>query len=118
MLYKNRPKKIYLHLGIVDFRKQLNGLAQIIDSEFPKGRLNDCWFIFISRNNKQVKLIYWRNSGLCLWQYRLDSESFKVRKPRLESNKSISWKDLQRFLDGFNIFEGEAHLTKKPKRYS
>ena len=118
MLYLSKPKKVYLYLEVVDFRKQINGLSQIIDLEFPKGSLLDSWFVFISRNRKQVKIVYWRSSGLCLWQYRLEKEKFTFTHSRNTIKYGISWQSLKRFLDGFNIFEGEAHEIIKPKRNS
>ena len=118
MLYHRRPEKIFLYLGIVDFRKQINGLLQLIDLEYPQGGLQNCWFIFISRNKKTVKILYWRGAGPCLWQYRLESEKFKLSDSRSHLNHGVSWKNLKRFLDGYNIFEGKGHEIKKPKRYS
>lgn len=118
MLYHKRPSHIYLYLEVVDFRKQLNGLSQLIDLEFPQGSLRDSWFVFISRDKKQVKIIYWRGSGICLWQYRLESEKFALGKTRAALKYGITWKNLKKFLDGYNIFEGEAHRVIKPKRHS
>lgn len=109
MFYLNKPEKIYLYSGIIDFRKQMNGLSQIIESEFAAGSLSRSWFVFISRDKKQVKLIYWRGSGLALWQYRLEKQRFTISFGDRSNNWSISIKDLTRFLNGYNIFEGDSH---------
>ena len=118
MLYLNKPSKIYLFKGIVDFRKQMNGLTQIVELECPQGNLKDSWFVFISRNKKQVKLLYWRGAGLCMWQYRLEKEKFVMPRLRPSMQYGVSWKNLRLFLDGYNIFEGSAHESIKPKRFS
>ena len=103
--------------GLLD-QKDLNGLTQIVELECPQGSLKDSWFVFISRNKKQVKLLYWRGSGLCLWQYRLEKQRFEIPSLRSSMQYGISWRNLRRFLDGYNIFEGSAHEQIKPKRFS
>ena len=115
MLYKSKPKQIHLYCKIVDFRKQINGLSAIVEDEFKARSLEDSWFVFISRDKKKVKLLYWRGAGLCLWQYRLDSKKFDLGRPRSVVNREISWSDLGLFLDGYNIF---SHGREKLKRYS
>lgn len=59
MLYRSKPKKVHLYGRPVDFRKQINGLAGIVDQEFS-GELFDCWFVFISVDKKKAKILYWR----------------------------------------------------------
>lgn len=118
MLHLSRPERVYLYIGIVDFRKQMNGLSHLVDLEFPQGHLQDSWFVFISRNKKQVKILYWRGSGLALWQYRLEEERFQIPIPRPDNTYGISWKSLRRFLNGYNIFEGESHRRFLAKKYA
>lgn len=96
----------------------MNGLSAIVETEFSKGILATSWFVFISRDKKTVKLIYWRGSGLCLWQYRLEQESFELGKPRYLLSKNISFSELRKFLDGYNIFAGEKHKRLSVKRMS
>jgi hypothetical protein len=117
MLYRSKPKKVHLYGRPVDFRKQINGLAGIVDQEFS-GELFDSWFVFISVDKKKAKILYWRQTGFAIWQLRLEKELFQMGRPRISSKQEISWRDLGRFLDGFNIFEGEAHSEIPPKRFS
>ncbi len=118
MLYLKRPAKIYLYLGVVDFRKQLNGLSQLVELQCPNASLHDSWFVFISRNKKQVKLLYWRGAGLCLWQYRLEGQRFELPSARVTQHNEVSWHKLKEFLSGYNIFVGVAHEQIERKRYS
>ena len=67
MLYFKKPDKIYLYGPIVDFRKQINGLCYIVESEFENELFDNNWFIFISKDKKEVKLLYWRKTGFALW---------------------------------------------------
>lgn len=117
MLYVNRPQRLYLYGGIIDFRKQINGLAQVIEADFPVGSLMTSWFVFISRDKKRVKILYWRGAGLALWHYRLEKASFTLPRPRPLSSRNISWHELERFINGYNIFIGEAHATLDVKSF-
>lgn len=117
MLYVNKPQRLYLYCGIIDFRKQMNGLAQVIEAEFPSRSLMTSWFVFISRDKKRVKILYWRASGLALWHYRLEDSSFSMPNPRPLLSKNISWHELERFINGYNIFVGEPHKVLDIKSF-
>lgn len=118
MLYRSRPKKVFYYGKPIDFRKQALGLAVIVDSELPGEMKQGHWFVFISSDKRKAKILYWRGTGVALWQLRLEKDLFKVGSPRCLATRTLSWRDLGRFLDGFNIFLGEAHQDKIPKRFS
>jgi transposase len=118
MLYRTKPKKVFYYGKAVDFRKQSMGLAVIVDLELPGELQQGHWFVFVSADKKKAKILYWRGTGVALWQMRLESELFKIDRPRSAVARTISWRDLGRFLDGLNIFEGAPHQNKIAKRYS
>lgn len=118
MLYKAKPKKIFYYGKPVDFRKQAVSLAALVDAEMPGELKEGHWFIFFSTDKKKSKLLYWRGSGLALWQLRLESDLFKLGSPRVMGTQCLTWRDLGRMLDGLNIFAGEAHEVKNPKRFA
>jgi len=118
MLYRSRPKKVFYYGKAVDFRKQALGLAAIVDCDLPGEMRQGHWFVFVSTDKKKAKILYWRGTGVALWQMRLESELFKVESPRSAATRTVTWRDLGRFLDGLNIFAGEAHETTKPKRFT
>ncbi len=118
MLYRSRPKKVFYYRKAVDFRKQAMGLATIIDLELPGEMRAGHWFVFVSTDKKKAKILYWRGTGVALWQMRLESDLFKVESPRGSAMRTLTWRDLGRFLDGLNIFAGEAHKATIAKRFS
>lgn len=118
MLFRTRPKKIFYYGKPVDFRKQTTGLAAIVDLELPGELAAGHWFVFASADKKKAKILYWRGTGLALWQLRLERDLFKLGSPRVATTRSVSWRDLGRLLDGLNIFAGEAHDVTNPKRFS
>ena len=118
MLYRSRPKKVFYFSKAVDFRKQAMGLASIVDQELPGEMRLGHWFVFVSTDKKKAKILYWRGTGVALWQMRLEKDLFKVQSPRSATMRTLTWRDLGRFLDGLNIFAGVAHETASPKRFS
>lgn len=118
MLYRSRPKTVFYYGKAVDFRKQTMGLAAIVDLELPGEMRAGHWFVFVSTDKKKAKILYWRGTGVALWQMRLERDVFKVGSPRHALTRTLTWRDLGRFLDGLNIFAGEAHAKTTPKRFS
>jgi transposase len=118
VLYRKRPKKIFYYGRAVDFRKQSLGLAVIVDTELPGELRAGHWFVFVSCDKKKAKILYWRGTGVALWQMRLERDLFKVGSPRSVTTRPLTWRDLGRFLDGLNVFAGEAHQAMSPKRFS
>ena len=118
MLYRSKPSKVFYYGKAVDFRKQMLGLAAIVDLELPGELRQGHWFVFVSTDKKKAKILYWRGTGLALWQMRLERDLFKVQSPQGHVTRTLSWRDLGRFLDGLNIFAGEAHQATSPKRFS
>lgn len=118
MLYRVRPEKVFFYAKPVDFRKQINGLAMIIESEFSGKLALGYWFVFVASDKKKVKIIYWRGTGFVLWQLRLEKESFAVGSPRVKESCLLTWRNLGRFLDGHNIFSGAGHTKISAKRFS
>lgn len=117
MLYRSKPKKVFLYGKPVDFRKQVNGLAGIVDAEF-RGELFSSWFIFFSADKKKAKILYWRQTGFALWSLRLEKSLFELGRPRFCGKMTISWQNLGLLLDGYNIFAGAPHEQVPPKRFS
>ncbi len=118
MLYRSRPTKVFYYGKPVDFRKQALGLAALVDGEMPGEMRAGHWFVFVSADKKKAKILYWRGTGVALWQMRLDKDLFKVASPHSGATRTLTWRDLGRFLDGLNIFEGIAHQATSPKRFA
>jgi transposase len=71
------PDDIYLHLEHVDFRKSINGLLGIIESELTLNAFSGALFIFCNKKQDKLKLLYWDKTGFALWYKRLEKQRFK-----------------------------------------
>ena len=104
---------IYLYAGRVDFRKAIDGLSILVESEMEKNVFEkNSVFIFVNRNRSRMKCLYWDQTGFALWMKRLEKSKF----PWLKRNGgepsheiSITHRELSLLLDGFDIFKTKPH---------
>jgi transposase len=71
------PPRIYLHRQLVDFRKSINGLSVIVESELELPVMSGALFIFCNRAKDTLKILYWDKTGFALWYKRLKKDKFK-----------------------------------------
>lgn len=71
------PSQIFLHRDFVDFRKAINGLTAIVESELGRDAYNGALFVFCNKAKNKLKILYWDKTGFALWQKRLEKQRFK-----------------------------------------
>jgi transposase len=113
----NSFKKILLYRGIVDFRKWIAGLAVVVEHELKEDLMADTLFVFVSRDRKSVKLLYWNKTGVALWTTKLDSEKFHFGRDR-NGKLEINSQQLDLLLSGCDISKFKTHKESEIKRYS
>ena len=71
MQYALRPSldmsNIYLYRKPVDFRKQSNGLAAIVERELGQCPFSGGLYVFTNRHYNRVKMLMWENNGFVLY---------------------------------------------------
>ena len=99
---------IYLHRDSVDFRKSINGLVIIVEQEMELSPFAPALFVFCNKNRDRIKVLYWDQSGFCLWYKRLEKEKFKW--PRRYPSGVMILNDLQWewLLSGYDIIGHES----------
>jgi len=108
MMFLQSPElKVYLALGPTDMRKAVNGLSIIVES-LDLDPFSGHLFVFCNRRQKILKVLYWDTNGFCLWQKRLEKETFKW--PRTEAEiMQIEQRQLRWLLDGLKVTQRSAH---------
>jgi transposase len=99
---------IYLHRDAVDFRKSINGLVIIVEQEMELSPFAPALFVFCNKNRDRIKVLYWDQSGFCLWYKRLEKEKFKW--PRHYHSGVMTLNDLQWewLLSGYDVIGHES----------
>ena len=61
----------------VDFRKQADGLAAIVQQALAADPFCGAIYVFRSKRLDRVKLLWWDGTGICLMTKRLESGQFR-----------------------------------------
>ncbi|ELB2889300.1 TPA: IS66 family insertion sequence element accessory protein TnpB [Vibrio vulnificus] len=95
--------EIYLYRESVDFRKSINGLAAIIESDTNLLLGSGALFLFTNKQRDKIKVLYWDKTGFALWYKRLEKAKYKW--PTKEKNEvfTLTQFELDRLLSGFTI---------------
>lgn len=101
--------EIYLCLEPVDFRKGINGLSVLVESELEMSPFSTRLFVFTNRNRDKIKILYWERNGFCLWQKRLEKERFHWLKIANHTVATITGQQLNWLLNGYDLNAMKPH---------
>ncbi len=75
-MFFNKNTKVYICKQIVDMRKGFDGLYGLAKEYLKQDPLSGNIFLFIGRDRKKMKVLYWDGTGLCLFHKRLSKGKF------------------------------------------
>jgi len=104
--------KIYVRPGRTDMRKQIDGLAAIVQQSMKFNPFDGSLYLFAGKNNKRLKILYWDKNGFCLWQKRLEKDHFPWPKDETEARR-ITPQQLRMLLDGIDFWKAHQRLEYK-----
>jgi transposase len=106
--------KLFAAVNPVDFRRGIDGLAAIVESEFGIEAMSGDIFIFLNRRANQVRLLFWERDGFCLLTKRLEAGTFRrLKRERNESSHvELEPAELVLLLEGIDV----ASMQRR-KRY-
>lgn len=100
--------KIFLYKPHVDFRKQIDGLAAIVEGEMRLSPFQNQIFAFTNVARSRLKILYWDRTGFALWQKRLEKNRFPWPE-RSSGYLELTAKQIGWILDGVDIFKIRPH---------
>lgn len=84
-----------------DMRKSFHTLSGLVTSFLGQDPLSGTLFLFVAKNAKRAKLIWWDGTGFCLFQKRLAKGRFAAPWLHLvDESVVISSSQLALFFDG------------------
>jgi transposase len=112
MAYSLRPSldmtDIYLYREPVDFRKQSNGLAALVERELGHDPFSGGLYVFTNRHRNRIKMLMWENNGFVLYYKALAEEKFLW--PRTDNEIiSLTGQQINFLLDGLDILQMKGH---------
>jgi transposase len=107
--------QIYICTSHVDFRKSIDGLSAIVDSEMKLRPLSGALFVFMGRRKDRVKVLYWDRTGYSLWYKRLEAAKFSWPrggfKDSVGTHIVMNIEQVQWLLDGVDVWKMKRHAT-------
>ncbi len=96
---------IYIHKEIVDMRKMINGLCDIVQSEGMGDLRGPHLFVFCGRRRNVIKVLYFDKSGFALWIKRLEENKFPWPKKIEESVVKLTAEQFEWLLEGYDVWK-------------
>ena len=98
----NEGIEVWLCVEPVDFRKQITGLATLVQDALAMDPFSTQLFVFTNRRRTQCRILYWEKCGFVLWQKRLERARFAWPR-RADAVVNLSGAQLNFLLDGYDI---------------
>ena len=76
MFRLNPDLAVYLHREAIDFRKNINGLASLVEHGLGMNAFAHAVFVFGNRRKDRIKILGWERNGFWLLQKRLEGARF------------------------------------------
>jgi len=92
-------------------RKQMNGLAALVEGALKQNPFSGALFVFINKRRDKLKMLAWDRSGFIVWYKRLEQEKFHWPVKAREVTVSLSGEQLQWLLDGYDVWRMKPHQS-------
>jgi transposase len=106
--------RAFLYRRPTDLRKSFHGLVALTQSELKQDPLSGSLFVFFNRRRDRVKILYWGQSGFCIWYQQLEQGTYQIpdatslpEPDTLEVTRS----QLSLILDGIDL----ASVRQRPR---
>ena len=96
-------KRIFLACGATDMRKNINGLAAIVEGSFKLDPFCGALFIFCNRNRDRVKILEFDHDGFWLYFKRLEKGHFKWPVPGKDATMVLTSNELSILLSSNRV---------------
>lgn len=115
MFELNPNLAVYLYRDHIDFRKNINGLAALVEHDLALDPFADALYVFGNRRRDRVKILGWSRNGFWLLQKRLESERFIWPRDN-QRVMELTVQQLHWLLDGIDLAAMRGHEILRYKR--
>jgi transposase len=103
MINLGRHVAVYAFGERVDMRKSFDTLSAIVREHIKRDVLEGALYVFVGKDRRRAKVLYWDGTGLCVLAKRMEKGRFAApwekKKPVLEWTTS----ELALFLEGSEL---------------
>ena len=76
MIGSTRNLAVYAAPAPTDMRKGFDGLFALVRDVIKQNPLSGHLFLFVAKNRKRAKVLFWDGTGLCIFHKRLEQGRF------------------------------------------
>ncbi|MEK7703310.1 MAG: IS66 family insertion sequence element accessory protein TnpB [Myxococcota bacterium] len=100
MIGSTRNLSVYAHEQPTDMRKGYDGLFGLVREVIGQEPLSGHLFLFVAKNRRRAKVLFWDGTGLCIFQKRLERGRFVAPWARKDGVLTMTTSELSLFLGG------------------
>jgi transposase len=93
-----RGVEVFLYGEPCDMRRSFNTLSALVQQAFKRDLLEGDLFLFVGKDRKRAKVLYFDGTGLCLFAKRLSAGQFLA--PWKMGQKQLTLSELALFIEG------------------
>jgi transposase len=94
-----RGLDVFIYPEPCDMRRSFNTLSLLVEQSMKRTLLDGDLFLFVAKNRKRAKVLYFDGTGLCLFAKRLEAgHSFPA--PWKMARQQLSMSELALFIEG------------------
>jgi transposase len=100
------PIRVFLYRLPTDMRKSFHGLIALTESALKQDPLSGSLFVFVNRRRDRIKVLYWGQSGFCIWYQQLQQGTYQLpAEEALEAQETVevTRSQLSLILDGIDL---------------
>jgi transposase len=113
MIMPGAEVKVLVATKPVDFRKQMDGLAALVQEALRESPYSGAIYVFRSKRANRVKLLWWDGTGICLLAKRLENGRF--RWPAItDGTMPLTRAQLSMLLEGLEWSHTRPHEIVRP----
>ena len=114
MIHLPASVRVYLCLTACDMRKSFDSLQALVREHLELDAFAGHLFVFTSRRQDRVKILYWDRDGFAVWSKRLEEGTYAVPlgDDGAERRREITAQELGALLSGIDL-----STAKRRKRY-
>ena len=98
--------RVFLYRRPTDMRKSFHGLVALTECELKQDPLSGSLFVFLNRRRDRVKILYWGQSGFCIWYQQLEKGTYQLPSPTTlneQDTLEVTRAQLSLILEGIDL---------------
>lgn len=114
MIAATKNMSVYAYARPVDMRKAFDALSALVTYELGRDLLAGDIFLFVGRNRRRAKALYFDGTGLCLLAKRLEKGRFAAPwEMKGTATVKLTMSELALFFEGSELV-GRVRLSPPP----